>query len=63
MDTMTVKSVRFDPKSTVLTSRISVVLNWTDPKLVWDPLEYNDIKAIRKPVRSNFWKPSLLLLK
>lgn len=63
IDKMIVKSVTYDSRTTILSSRVQVILNWTDPKLIWDPQEYNNINGIRNPVRSNFWKPSLLLLK
>lgn len=63
VDTFTIKTVDYNEQKSLLTTKVQVKLSWNDSKLAWDPILYDDIKGIRNPARSNFWKPSLMLLK
>lgn len=49
---------RFDEKEHVLTSRVWESLRWVDPRLQWNPNDYDGITEIRIPAW-NLWTPDL----
>lgn len=63
VDSFIIKSVDYNEQKSLLTSRVKVKLSWNDSRLIWDPLDYENIKAIRNPVKGSFWRPSLMLMK
>ncbi|XP_063695626.1 acetylcholine receptor subunit beta [Culicoides brevitarsis] len=62
IDSFTIKSVNYDEKKSLLTSRVNIKLSWNDSRLMWDPEDFESIKGIRNPSKGSFWKPSLMLM-
>ncbi|XP_022668448.1 neuronal acetylcholine receptor subunit alpha-7-like isoform X2 [Varroa destructor] len=52
------KIMKLDPNAGELTTRIWLSLHWEDANLVWDPLRYNNVSAIRLQ-SSRIWQPDV----
>lgn len=55
------KNLRYDSKNSVLRSVIHMNFTWYDPRLVWEPEEYDNITEMREDFRS--WTPSFMVIK
>uniref|UniRef100_A0A336N7Y6 CSON008575 protein n=2 Tax=Culicoides sonorensis TaxID=179676 RepID=A0A336N7Y6_CULSO len=62
IDTFTIKSVDYNEQKSLLSTRAKIKLSWNDSRLMWDPLDYENIKGLRNPSKASFWRPSLMLM-
>ena len=53
--------IEFDEVTGILSTVSGIVLNWTDPRLQWDPLQYNGLDYLRVP-STKTWYPELFCL-
>ncbi|XP_055920838.1 acetylcholine receptor-like protein cup-4 [Eupeodes corollae] len=53
-----VRSVEFDQRSSVLSSRLHLMMNWTDDRITWNPEEYGGLQFIVQPL-FDIWHPEL----
>ena len=53
--------VSLDEKNQILTTNFYLMLKWGDPRLMWNPLEYNNISSIIVPA-NKFWLPDLAIM-
>jgi hypothetical protein len=53
--------VSFDEKNQILTTSFYLMLNWGDPRLMWDSKKYKNITSIIAPA-TKFWLPDLAIM-
>ncbi|XP_055837476.1 acetylcholine receptor-like protein cup-4 [Episyrphus balteatus] len=56
--TFKVRSVEFDQRSCILSTRLHLIMNWTDSRISWDPESYGGLKFIVQPL-FGIWHPVL----
>lgn len=53
------KNAQYDSLKQIMTTRLALTLSWFDPKLVWDPENYDTIDTIRYSQQHKIWQPIL----
>lgn len=53
--------VSLDEKNQILTTSFYLMLKWIDQRLMWDPMQYNNITSIIVPA-NKFWLPELAIM-
>jgi nicotinic acetylcholine receptor beta-4 len=53
--------ISLDEKNQILTTSFDLHLSWTDHRLTWEPVLYNNITAITVPA-TDFWLPDIAIM-
>jgi hypothetical protein len=52
--------VSLQEKAQILTIKVFLIIKWLDPRVKWDPLEYQGIERIHVPPNT-LWKPDIVI--